>query len=128
MASRWWVLLLFSVAAFAQTAQITGRVTDRSDALVPGAKVAVINTETGVRREVTTNDPGYYTVPLLTRGIYRIEVEQTGFRKTTLSNLTLDEGNPFAATFLSIWAMSPRAWKSTRPPRCSKPNVPRSRP
>jgi hypothetical protein len=83
---------LMSSPLFAQTAQITGRVTDRSDAVVTAARVSITNTRTGVRREIQTNDQGYFTAPLLTRGVYAIEVEQAGFRKATQTNLTLDEG------------------------------------
>jgi outer membrane receptor protein involved in Fe transport len=85
-------LYFVGLSAFAQTAQITGRVSDRTDAVVAGAKVAIINIDTGVRRDIVTNEQGYYTAPLLARGAYRIEVEQTGFRKATISNITLDEG------------------------------------
>lgn len=41
-------------AMLAQTAQITGRVTDASGAVIAAAKVAVTNINTGVRREHTS--------------------------------------------------------------------------
>ncbi|MDX1979501.1 MAG: carboxypeptidase-like regulatory domain-containing protein [Bryobacteraceae bacterium] len=44
------VTLMFACAAFAQTAQITGRVVDSSSATVANAGVSILNTETGVRR------------------------------------------------------------------------------
>jgi hypothetical protein len=86
--------LLLNLAAVlpAQTAQITGRVTDSSGAIVVGAKVVVTNTETGVRREVQSNDDGYYTAPLLLRGQYTVQAAQAGFKEFIRSGLTLDEG------------------------------------
>jgi NADP-dependent 3-hydroxy acid dehydrogenase YdfG len=41
---------------------ITGTVTDESGAVVPAAKVVVVNENTGLRREVTTDTVGIYTV------------------------------------------------------------------
>lgn len=92
-------LLLGAMAVHAQTAQITGRVADASDAVVLGAKVAVINTETGVRREIATNADGYYAAPLLIRGTYSVRVQQGGFKESVRSGLTLDEGQTLRIDF-----------------------------
>jgi hypothetical protein len=69
--------------------QITGRITDQSDAVVPQARVAVVNEETGFRRETLTNELGYYVVALLPPGRYGISVQKEGFRPVTQSGLTL---------------------------------------
>ena len=49
-------------SAFAQlsTAQLDGRVTDTSDAVLPGATVTVTQTETGTTRSVVTDGDGAY--------------------------------------------------------------------
>ncbi len=85
-------LLACPLFLIGQTAQISGRIADRTDAVITGARVTITNSATGVRREVTSNEQGYYTAPLLTRGTYDIVVEQAGFRKATVSNVTLNEG------------------------------------
>ena len=90
---------LACLASFAQTAQITGRVADASDAVVPGARVTVSNTETGVRRDALTNDQGYYSMPLLTRGSYTIAVHMQGFRPIRQSGVDLDEGQVLRLDF-----------------------------
>jgi len=77
---------------WAQTAQITGRVSDPSDLSIAGASVTIRNTETGVTREIQTNLEGYFVAPLLPRGIYEIKVQQSGFKPVLHSNITLDEG------------------------------------
>ena len=46
----------------AQSAQITGRVTDASDAVVSGAMIEVTQVDTGVRKTSVTNDSGIYVV------------------------------------------------------------------
>src|SRR5262252_9389314 len=74
------VALLASAAAFGQTATITGRVADPSGAVVPGAEITVSSVETGADRVVRTNSSGYYTVPLLLPGEYRVSVQHQGFR------------------------------------------------
>ncbi|MCX6602744.1 MAG: TonB-dependent receptor, partial [Acidobacteria bacterium] len=88
-----------STALLAQTAQITGRVADSSSAIVAGAKVAVINIETGVRRQIVSNADGYYAAPLLNRGSYSVRVQQPGFKESVRSGLTLDEGQTLRIDF-----------------------------
>jgi hypothetical protein len=56
-------------------------VTDTSGAVVPGAKVTVINTETNFRFEGVTNQEGYYYVPYLRPGIYNVTIEAAGFKR-----------------------------------------------
>ncbi|MGD0776811.1 MAG: carboxypeptidase regulatory-like domain-containing protein [Candidatus Solibacter sp.] len=88
-----------SLGLLAQTAQITGRVADPSGAVIAGAKLEVMNTETGVRREIQTNEDGYYTAPLLVRGTYSVHAQQAGFKETVRSGLTLDEGQTLRLDF-----------------------------
>jgi hypothetical protein len=87
------VPLLLAIAGLA-TAQETrsvifGRVNDPSGAPVPAASVAVINTGTGTRQGLTTNDTGYYEANLLLPGEYQVTVEKQGFKKIVRSGLTL---------------------------------------
>jgi len=96
---RFLVLSWGITVAFSQTAQITGRVTDPSGAVIAAAKVAVRNTETGIQRTAETTSEGYYTVPLLTRGGYEISVEVGGFRNARQRDLRLDEGQILRADF-----------------------------
>ena len=88
--SRDWIgfslaLLLSAGAALAQGSQsggIAGIVKDQSGAVIAGATVTIYSLETGVaERNVTTNNEGMYTAPLLRPGPYRVEVTETGFGK-----------------------------------------------
>lgn len=94
-----WMTAMFAVALFAQSAQITGRVADSGGAIVVGAKVLVTNTETGVRRDLVTNQDGYYAAPLLARGTYTVQAQQAGFKEITRTGLTLDEGQTLRLDF-----------------------------
>jgi hypothetical protein len=83
------LLLACANAAFAQSAQITGRVTDSTGAVVPATTIVVRQVATGIDRTATTSDDGYYTVPLLPPGEYRVAVQRQGFRPVTRSGIIL---------------------------------------
>jgi len=72
-------LPLVCSALFAQTGGINGIVMDQTQAVISGARVAITNLDTGLRREVETNDTGSYSAPLLPVGRYRIEARKEGF-------------------------------------------------
>ena len=52
------VVLFLALPAFGQisTAQLSGKITDTSNAVLPGATVTVTQTDTGVMRSVVTED------------------------------------------------------------------------
>jgi carboxypeptidase family protein len=58
---------------------IQGLVTDASGAVVPNAKVQVIQVDTNSVIEIVTNAEGFYTVPNLMRGAYRVIISKDGF-------------------------------------------------
>ena len=61
-------------------ATVTGRVTDPSGGVIPGATVKVTRVDTNETREVIAGDDGNYTVPYLTPGAYRVEAAASGFQ------------------------------------------------
>lgn len=63
----------------AQDSGIQGRVTDETGAVIPGAEVSVTHLGTAIRKSVITNDVGYYSVPLLSAGRYKVEAAMPGF-------------------------------------------------
>jgi hypothetical protein len=83
------LLIFLSTAAFSQTAQITGLVSDPTGTAVPEAQVTVTNSETGIRH-TSTNAQSYYTVPLLNPGRYQLSVQKTGFKAVTRPEIKLD--------------------------------------
>jgi hypothetical protein len=60
------------------TGSIQGRVTDSSDAVIPGATVQVKG-PSGLTRTATTDAAGDYAINDLPRGSYSIEVDRPGF-------------------------------------------------
>ena len=88
------LLLVLSLAAPARSqstfGSITGTITDKSSAAVPGAKIVVTNEATGVIRRATGGTDGVYTVNDLLPGPYRLQVEANGFSPLDRSGIVLD--------------------------------------
>ena len=78
------VVLLSSALLTAQnvvlTGALSGRVTDPSGAVLPGASVGVRNLATGVNQSADTNHAGLYLFPALMPGAYSVTAGLTGFR------------------------------------------------
>jgi len=87
------IFLLFAANALAQEATIVGTVTDPSGAAVPKAKVTLTNSDTGVSKELTTNDSGQYTAVDIHIGRYTVRVEMSGFKTAERKDLMLQVGD-----------------------------------
>src|SRR5438309_10808661 len=71
---------------------ISGTVTDSSGRVINNVQVTITNVATGVTREVTTNDEGFYSAPNLLPGTYEAKFSAQGFRTQARSNLELTVG------------------------------------
>ena len=74
------------------TAEINGRVSDSSGAVLPGATVTMTQTATGLTRSVVTDASGSYLISNLPTGPYRLEVSLQGFRSYVQTGLVLQVG------------------------------------
>jgi hypothetical protein len=86
--------LAAGVPASAQlaTAELNGRVTDSSGAVLPGVTVTATQTATGLTRSSVTDDRGAYLISSLPPGPYRLEVSLQGFRSYVQTGLVLTVG------------------------------------
>lgn len=85
------VLVAFTPVTRAQeNATVTGTVTDSSGAVVPNATVALTNTATGVKREVTSNSVGAYRFPNVGIGTYDMVVSASGFATYTKTGIVVN--------------------------------------
>ncbi len=73
--------MLFAGTLHAQTlyGNLTGNVTDASNAAVPGALVTARSAETGLTRTATTDGSGNYQITDLPQGNYTVTITGTGF-------------------------------------------------
>jgi hypothetical protein len=88
--------LLFSSAArlHAQALSgINGTVTDATGAVIPNAKVTVINDATQVASTAVTTSVGEYRITDLVPGAYTVKVAATGFAPFVLTGLHIDVGS-----------------------------------
>ena len=69
---------------------ILGTVTDPSGAVVTGAKVTLLQVQTGTRRQEVTSSSGDYSFPLLDPGEYTVTVEAKGFKTETVRGISLE--------------------------------------
>src|ERR1700693_5206198 len=69
------------------TSAIVGQVRDTTNAVVPGAAVAIANLETGLRRSAKTDDAGRFNFPQLKPGTYSVRVEAQGFEPRRNDNV-----------------------------------------
>jgi len=89
------VLLVLATAAFlcanaaaqVRFGSIVGTVADASGATVSGATVKLINRDTNQTRTIQTSSAGTYSFPNLTAGMYRVEVQTTGFKQFIQDNV-----------------------------------------
>src|SRR5438093_2729359 len=85
--------VLLCPAALAQTvstAQISGSVTDPTGAVLRGVEVTVTQTETGFARTAITNETGFYALPDLPIGPYRLQAAYPLFRTYVRTGIVLE--------------------------------------
>ena len=94
----WWLLALCTLVqpapapGQATTADLIGRVTDDSGAVLPGATVTATHTGTNQVRSQVTTDTGDFAFNLLPIGTYEIRIELQGF-KTQVGRMTVASGD-----------------------------------
>ena len=89
VAFLFFTLSISTLYAQSTNASLSGRITDPSKALIAGAKIAAVNTDTNLRYESTSNGSGQYYLASLPPGRYRIEVEKPGFNKSVEQDVVL---------------------------------------
>ncbi len=81
--------LALPASAVIPSGTIVGTVNDASGAVVPGARVTVINQGTNQSRMVQASDTGAFNFPLLPVGTYTLKVEKEGFEAFVQKDIIL---------------------------------------
>lgn len=74
------------------SAEIRGTVTDAAEAVIPGVNVTILNTDTGVKRELVTNDAGIFDAVSILPGNYSLIFSKEGFGKLRRDGILLRYG------------------------------------
>ncbi len=69
------------------TGAVSGQVFDPSGALIPNARVTLVNEATDLSRTATTTSEGLFRLPLLPPGNYSLTVESEHFQPRTLQSI-----------------------------------------
>jgi hypothetical protein len=97
--ARWtagWLAVLFCLVfptfllAQSTGGRILGRVADPSGAVLANVKVTATNEATGVSQETQTSGTGDYGFPQVAVGVYRLEFDLAGFKKSVQRGVNLD--------------------------------------
>ena len=71
---------------------VTGTVTDPSGAVVPGAAITIQNKATNAIAQAKTDGSGFFNVPLLDPGDYKVSITAPGFANYTADNVVVIVG------------------------------------
>ena len=75
-------------------ASANGIATDPTGAVVPGAKIEIVNMDTGLRREAATNAAGRYLFAQIAPGRYEFTARAEGFQNVIVSDVQLQVNTP----------------------------------
>jgi len=79
---------------------ITGTVVDASGAVLPKVTVSILDTETGLKRDVVTDGTGHYRLPNLSPSTYTVSASISGFATEVRKNVTLAIGQTTVSDFI----------------------------
>ncbi|HEY3938759.1 MAG TPA: carboxypeptidase regulatory-like domain-containing protein [Bryobacteraceae bacterium] len=91
------VLLALQPVVFAQTFRggISGTVVDQSGAIIAGAEVKVLGTDTGLTRTEQSTSAGEFVFQDLPLGKYSLTVKQAGFQTQQVNDINVEAGKVF---------------------------------
>jgi hypothetical protein len=96
------MLLLVSTAWAQNTASISGTVRDTTDALVPGAKVTLINEASKATRDTTSNGEGFFNFLAVQPATYTIRVQRAGFETWKVTGVEVHPGDSLTVPKINL--------------------------
>jgi hypothetical protein len=96
--SKWAIIvalaLIAAVATYGQnvSGSLSATVFDQSGAVVPHAKVVLMNEATGANRETASNGGGFFNIPAIQPGSYTLTVTAQGFALWQRQNIVFNQG------------------------------------
>lgn len=81
-----------SRAQFLDQGALTGTIQDASGAVIPGAQVTLVNTDTSFKLTTKSNNAGVYVFSPIKIGRYSLTATAPGFQQTTQQNISVTLG------------------------------------
>jgi hypothetical protein len=106
IASLWILGASLGLAQNTNSGDIRGTVTDPSGALIDGATVTIVNTDTGVTKVLKTNKAGLYDTSSIIVGTYSVTFEKQGFQRFERSSISLQVGVSTVNAALQVGSMT----------------------
>jgi hypothetical protein len=79
--------------AHGQRAALSGSVSDQDGSVIPGVRITLLNLDQGLKREASTNQDGYFSVPFLQPGNYLVTAQKEGFAVAEVKDVILHVGD-----------------------------------
>src|SRR5450432_3560446 len=88
------LVALLPSALYAQsTGTVIGTVVDQTGAVVPQAKITLIDQGTKGKRDSASNDVGYFSFGTVNPGTYDLKISASGFKSWQQTGLTVEPGD-----------------------------------
>ena len=88
------LLCSVSIALAQATSSVTGTVFDPTGAVIPGARIELVNAANQSKRITTSNSDGRYSLPQVAPGTYDVRASSPGFRSILIGNVQLLVNQP----------------------------------
>jgi hypothetical protein len=90
------LLLLIPAARAQTTSSISGTVRDTADALVPGAKIVLVNEASKATRSTTSNGEGFFNFLAVQPATYSLQITMAGFESWNVTGIEIHSGDSLA--------------------------------
>ena len=91
--------LLAQAQGVGSSGEISGTVTDASGGVLPKATINVVDTQTGLKRTVMTNDTGQFRVVGLSPATYDVSAQMAGFATEIRRGIPVAIGQTVSSDF-----------------------------
>jgi hypothetical protein len=106
------------------TGSISGTVQDASGAVLPGVAIAIRDADTGLKRDVVTDEAGRFSAQQLPLGNYEVEASLTGFQTEVRRGIVLTIGREAVVNIsLSVGSVSSRVEVTAEAPLVETTNA-----
>jgi hypothetical protein len=85
-----WLTAIPQLSAQVISGDLVGTILDKSDAVVPGARVEATKTDTGVKYGTKANETGEYRFNNLSVGIYSVSASASNFATSTVNGIAVE--------------------------------------